>query len=56
MTLLNSQKLIGDGPSGDLATVAGITLPPYRNSLAGRSGTKPDVGGSVDVITARRGV
>ncbi len=41
LTLLNNQKLIGDGSSSDLATVAGITLAPDSVTIGPFSGTDP---------------
>lgn len=43
-TLLNNQKLIGQGASATLATVAGIvTIPPFSNALPATGGTNPTV-------------
>ncbi len=50
LTLLNSQKLIGDGSSGDLATVTGLTLPAESVSLPAFIGTKPEVTGTGDGV------
>jgi len=41
LTLLSNQKVIGDGSSSDLATVAGLTVPPHSNVLPAFSGTDP---------------
>jgi uncharacterized repeat protein (TIGR01451 family) len=41
LTLLNNQKLIGDGSSSTLAAVAGVTAPPHSNPLPTFSGTDP---------------
>jgi uncharacterized repeat protein (TIGR01451 family) len=50
LTLLNNQKLIGDGSSSDLATVSGLSLPPESTPLPAFSGTKPDVTGTADGV------
>lgn len=41
--LLANQKLIGQGVSVSLATVAGITLAPNSNSLPGTGGARPNI-------------
>jgi uncharacterized repeat protein (TIGR01451 family) len=55
LTLLNNQKLIGDGSSSDLATVTGLSLPAHSTSLPTFSGTDPVVTGSADVISVGSG-
>jgi uncharacterized repeat protein (TIGR01451 family) len=41
LTLLANQLIVGDGSSSDLATVTGVTVPPYSTSLPTFSGTDP---------------
>ena len=43
LTLLDGQYLIGDGSSSDLATITGITLPPFSFPLPTFSGTDPQI-------------
>ncbi len=50
LTLLDGQKLVGDGSSSDLATVTGITLAPNSVALPIFSGTDPLVAGPADII------
>jgi len=50
LTLLNNQKLIGDGSSSDLATITGLSLPAHSTALPAFSGTDPVVTGSADGI------
>ena len=45
LSLLNNQKLIGEGASASLATIAGVALPPGSNAL-------PATGNAPPVITA----
>jgi uncharacterized repeat protein (TIGR01451 family) len=52
-TLLNNQKLIGQGSSGALASIAGVaTIPPYSNALPVTGGANPTVTTSVAVTNA----
>ncbi len=48
LILLNSQKLIGDGSSSDLATIAGLSVPVHSTALPTLSGTDPVITGSTD--------
>ncbi len=41
LTLLASQKLIGEGATASLASIAGISLPPFTNPLPATGGTRP---------------
>ncbi len=41
ITLLANQKLIGQGATATLATIAGITVPPFSNTLPATNGTRP---------------
>ncbi|MHC4091613.1 MAG: beta strand repeat-containing protein [Planctomycetota bacterium] len=50
LTLLNNQKLIGDGSSSDLATITGLSLPVHSDPLPVFSGTDPLVTGPADGI------
>ena len=43
LTLLNSQRLIGQGAVPSLATVAGVIVPPNSNTLPSTGGTNPTV-------------
>ena len=54
-SLLNDQKLIGQGASADLATIAGITLPPHSD-LPATAGADPVIVNSTgDGITMASG-
>ncbi|MHC4092378.1 MAG: beta strand repeat-containing protein, partial [Planctomycetota bacterium] len=50
LTLLNSQKLIGEGSSSDLATVTGLSLPTHSAALPTLGGTKPALSSSGDGV------
>ncbi len=41
--LLNDQKLIGEGATATIASIAGITLPAFSNALPATSGSKPTI-------------
>ena len=43
LTLLNTQKLIGQGASASLASIAGITSPPFSDPLPATAGARPTV-------------
>ena len=51
LTLLNNQKLIGDGSSSDLATITGISLPANSATLPTFSGVDPVLTNTGDTIT-----
>jgi uncharacterized repeat protein (TIGR01451 family) len=51
LTLLNNQKLVGDGSSSDLATITGLSLPTHSDSLPTFNGTDPVVTGSADAVS-----
>jgi uncharacterized repeat protein (TIGR01451 family) len=46
ITLLNGQKLVGQGASQSLATISGISVPTYSNPLPTTGGTAPTIGAS----------
>ena len=43
LTLLNTQRLIGQGASASLASITGITSPPHSDPLPATGGTRPTV-------------
>jgi uncharacterized repeat protein (TIGR01451 family) len=51
LTLLNNQRLVGDGSSSDLATVTGISLPAHSAALPTFSGVDPVATSASDAIT-----
>lgn len=52
-TLLNNQKLIGQGASATLAEIAGIaTIPPFSNALSAMGGTNPTITTTVAATNA----
>ena len=55
LLLLNNQRLIGDGSSSDLATITGISLPAFSDSLPVFSGTDPVVTSSANGINLGSG-
>jgi hypothetical protein len=55
ITLLNNQKLIGQGASASLASLAGVTVPTYSPSLPATGSTAPVLTASAAVITLADG-
>ncbi len=51
VTLLNDQRLIGDGSTGDLAAAARLELPPFSAALPVFSGVKPIITTGGDAVT-----
>ncbi len=43
LTLLNNQRMIGQGAGASLASITGITSPPFSDSLPATGGTRPTV-------------
>jgi len=41
VTLLNNQKLIGQGATASLSSITGLTPPPFSNALPSTNGAKP---------------
>nr|MBP6822261.1 cadherin-like domain-containing protein [Acidobacteriota bacterium] len=54
-TLLNNQKLIGQGATASLVSLAGLTLPPFSNALPATAGTRPTITNSATVLTLGQG-
>lgn len=55
LTLLNNQRLIGQGAGASIASITGITVPPFSDSLPPTGGTRPTVAnaaGSVILLGA----
>lgn len=52
ITLLNNQKLVGQGASASLATITGFTIPPYSNPLPTTGGTNPTITTTVAATNA----
>ncbi len=50
LTLLDGQIVIGQGATASIATIAGITLPPYSNTLPATGGSRPTVSGNTFTI------
>ena len=44
--LLNNQTVIGQGASASIASIAGITIPPFSNALPSTGGSRPVLGNS----------
>ncbi|MEZ4511881.1 MAG: Ig-like domain-containing protein [Chloroflexota bacterium] len=56
IALLNNQILIGQGASASIAAIAGITVPPFSNTLPSTGGSRPTVGNtSGNVVTLSNG-
>lgn len=55
LTLLNNQKLIGQGATASLATMTGLTPPSYSVPLPATGGTNPAIAASVTNITLASG-
>lgn len=55
LTLLNNQKLIGQGATASLETITGLTPPPYSVPLPATGGTNPTIAASVTNITLAAG-
>ena len=55
LTLLNNQKLIGQGATASLATITGLTPQPYSAPLPATGGTNPIIAASVTNITLASG-
>lgn len=43
VTLLNNQRVIGQGAGASIASITGITVPPFSDSLPATGGTRPTV-------------
>ena len=46
ITLENNQTVIGQGASASIASITGITVPPYSNTLPASGGSRPVLGNS----------
>ena len=55
LTLLANQKLIGQGATASLASIAGISLPPYSNALPATGGTRPALTNTNTNVTVSTG-
>ncbi|MDX2043511.1 MAG: Ig-like domain-containing protein, partial [Acidobacteriota bacterium] len=55
LTLLNNQKLIGQGSSASLVSLAGLTLPPFSNALPATGGTRPSLSNTATLLTLGNG-
>lgn len=51
IALLNNQILIGQGASASIATIAGITVPPFGNPLPSTGGTRPTITSTAAGVT-----
>ncbi len=55
LTLLNNQKLIGQGATASIAAIAGITPAPNSNPLPATGGTHPVIAHSANNLTVAQG-
>ena len=55
VTLLNNQKVIGQGAGATLVSIAGITLSPYGASLPNTGGSRPTLTHSANNVTLATG-
>ena len=52
LALLSGQALIGEGSTASLATVTGLTPPPYSAALPATGGANPSIGGATGISVA----
>ncbi|MBX7223486.1 MAG: hypothetical protein K1Y36_26470, partial [Blastocatellia bacterium] len=55
LTLLNNQRLIGQGALASLATITGISVPPFSNALPATGGTNPVISHTATNLTLGNG-
>jgi len=55
LTLLNGQRVVGQGASASLATAAGLTVPAYSRTLPATGGSSPVLTSSGNGITLAQG-
>ncbi len=55
LTLLNNQKLIGQGSTDTIATISGITFAPLSNTLPVTSGARPVIAHTTNNLTLAQG-
>ncbi|NJN46232.1 MAG: cadherin-like domain-containing protein, partial [Candidatus Competibacteraceae bacterium] len=55
LTLLNNQKLIGQGATASLSAITGLTPPIDSDALPGTSGTRPVIAHSTNNLTLAQG-
>lgn len=55
LTLLNSQKLIGQGATASLSAITGLTPPPFSAALPATGGTRPVIAHNANNFTLAQG-